>query len=286
MKVLVIGSTVVDVILNVNKMPVIGEDENINEQSFSIGGCAFNVFHTLRYLKVDCDLFSPVGKGIYGDYVKKYFHDENILPMIESEQDNGCCYCIVDQSGERTFLAMHGGEYLFEEKWFELLNEKHYDMIYVCGLELEEKTGKNIIAFLKTRKEQIYFAPSSRFCYIDHFLLAEMMSLKPVLHLSKSEILAFTKFNSIEQAASSLYKKTHNLIVVTLGKQGCYYYDGNDHYIKGFETTVVDTIGAGDCHLASLMAYQIKGYHIDEALLYANKLAAKVVGIKGSRLVQ
>lgn len=204
--------------------------------------------------------------------------------MIESNHDNGSCYCIVDQSGERIFLAMHGAEYLFEAQWFDLLKDKHYDMIYVCGLELEEKTGKNIIEFLKTRREQIYFALSSRFSYIDSFLLAEIFSLKPVIHLSKSEILDFTKLNSIESAAAYLYRKTHNLIVVTLGKQGCYYFDGNNHYIEGFETNVIDTIGAGDCHLASLMGYRIKGYQIDEALLHANRLEAKVVSMKGSRL--
>lgn len=63
MKVLVIGSTVVDVILNVDRMPLIGEDGNINEQSLSVGGCAFNVFHTLRYLKIDFQFLFSCRKG-------------------------------------------------------------------------------------------------------------------------------------------------------------------------------------------------------------------------------
>lgn len=284
MRVLVIGSTVVDVILNVNKMPLIGEDENINEQTLSIGGCAYNIFHTLKYLGVDCDLFSPVGKGIYGDYVRSYLNDEKVSILLESHQDNGCCYCIVDQSGERNFLAMHGAEYIFENEWFELLKDKKYDMIYVCGLELEERTGQYIVDFLKTRKEQIYFAPSSRFNYIEKNLLQELFSLSPIIHLSKSEILSFTQLKTIEQAAVYLYKKTNNLIIVTLGKQGCFYFDGDNHYIDGFAAKVVDTIGAGDCHLASFMGYRIKGNHIDEALVKANLLSAKLVSIKGSKL--
>lgn len=284
MRVLVIGSTVVDVILNVDRMPLIGEDENINQHSLSIGGCAYNVFHTLKYLKIDCDLFSPIGKGIYGDYIKRYFNEKHIPVFIESNQDNGCCYCIVDKTGERTFLAMHGAEYIFQFEWFKQLKNKHYDMIYVCGLELEEKTGKNIIDFLKSRDEQIYFAPSSRFNHIDYQLLTEILSLNPVLHLSKNEILSFTQLNTIEEAASSLYKMTNNLVIVTLGKQGCYYYDGYHHYINGFSAEVVDTIGAGDCHLASFMAYQINGYDNDTALLKANQIAAKIVGMKGSKL--
>ncbi|MDO5352961.1 MAG: PfkB family carbohydrate kinase, partial [Succinatimonas sp.] len=280
MKVLVIGSTVVDVILNVYKMPLIGEDENIIQQSLSIGGCAFNVFHTLKYLDVDCELFSPVGKGIYGNYIKDYFYKHHIPISIESLQDNGCCYCIVDQNGERTFLAYHGAEYIFQKQWFELLKNKQYDMIYVCGLELEEKTGQYLVEFLKTRKEQIYFAPSSRFDFIQKEIIDDIFSLKPIIHLSKNEILSYTKQQSVETAAIHLYQKTMNTIIVTLGEKGCYYYDGKHHYIDGFSIQVVDTIGAGDCHLAALMAYQIKGYGINEALKNANRLAAKVVAVK------
>lgn len=76
--------------------------------------------------------------------------------MIESNHDNGCCYCIVDQSGERIFLAMHGAEYLFEAQWFDLLKDKHYDMIYVCGLELEKNREKYHRIFKNKKRTNLF----------------------------------------------------------------------------------------------------------------------------------
>lgn len=284
MKVLIIGSTVVDVILNVKKMPLSGEDENITSQTISLGGCAFNVYHTLKYLKVDCELFSPIGKGYYGDYVRKYFHDHDMPVVLESQKQNGCCYCVVEETGERTFLAWHGAEYLFEKEWFEQLKNKSYDMIYVNGLELEEQTGKNIIDFLMTRQEKIFFAPSSRFPYIDPLIVNDMMQLKPVIHLSQSEIYTYTKMDSLERAAGFLFTQTRQKVIVTLGEKGCYFYDGNHHFIKGIKVEAVDTTGAGDCHLAAYMAYCAMGEEDEKALYHANLLAAQVVRKKGSTL--
>ena len=47
-KTLVIGSTVADVIVRVNHLPRTGEDLDIDEQTLSLGGCAYNV--TTRFL--------------------------------------------------------------------------------------------------------------------------------------------------------------------------------------------------------------------------------------------
>ena len=43
-KTLVIGSTVADVIVRVNHLPRTGEDLDIDEQTLSLGGCAYNVY--------------------------------------------------------------------------------------------------------------------------------------------------------------------------------------------------------------------------------------------------
>lgn len=284
MKVLVIGSTVVDVILNISKIPTIGEDENIISQQFSVGGCAYNVFSTLRYLHINCDLFSPIGKGIYGDYIKNHFQKNNIPVFLKSNGMNGCCYCLVDAKGERTFMALHGTEYIFKKEWFHLLKNEKYDAIYVCGLELEETTGCHIIEFLKSRQEPIYFSPSSRLCHINKNLMKEIFDLNPVVHLSKSEILQYMQFHDIQKAARILYQKTKNIVIITLAEEGSYFYDGKDHYIPAFKSKVVDTIGAGDCHIGAYIGYTLKGLDHEKALLKANYLSSLVVEKKGAGL--
>ena len=62
-QILVIGSTVADIIIHLDHLPGTAEDVNITRQTMSLGGCAYNVFHMIRLFKIPCTLFSPVGSG-------------------------------------------------------------------------------------------------------------------------------------------------------------------------------------------------------------------------------
>ena len=64
-KVLVIGSTVADVIIRLDKLPTTGGDVNVRGQKMSMGGCAFNVSQAIAYFDVPYLLFSPIGTGVY-----------------------------------------------------------------------------------------------------------------------------------------------------------------------------------------------------------------------------
>ena len=76
---------------------------------------------------------------------------------------NGCCYCFVESGGERTFIVDHGAEYLFQPEWFDLLDPADYSCVYVCGLEVEEPTGVNLISWLeKNPGLPICYAPGPR----------------------------------------------------------------------------------------------------------------------------
>lgn len=286
-KVLVIGSSVCDVIININQIPRIGEDENIISQSFHIGGCAFNVSSMLKYFDIPFDLFSPVGQGVYGEFVRKVLIEENIPILLETDINNGCCYCLVDKSGERTFICEHGGEYYFKQEWFQQLNSHDYEYVYICGLEMEEDSGKYIIEFLKQNPHlKIIFAPSPRINNIDKNRINTIFSLSPILHLNDKEILSYTQKQTIEEASHYLYKKTNNIIIVTLGDKGCYYYDGHHHYFDSIPTKVVDTIGAGDSHIGTMIAMMYKNIDLDNCMIEANRIASLVVSQKGARLKQ
>lgn len=285
MKVLVIGSSVCDVIININQLPKQGDDENIICQSLQIGGCAYNVASVLQYFNVPFDLFSPVGTGIYGQFVKQQFIKDHIPIMIESSRNNGCCYCLVESSGERTFICEHGAEYFYKKEWFDKLDPQDYQYVYICGLEIEEKTGEYIIEFLENNPYlQVIFAPSPRIYNIDQNKMNRIFALSPILHLNEREILEYTQQDTIEKGARALYQKTHNIVIVTLGKKGCYYYDQYDHYFSSQETKVVDTIGAGDSHIGTIIGMLYLHKSLDECMITANEIARKVVSQKGARL--
>ena len=89
---LIIGSTVVDVTIRLPHLPVTGEDVIVENQTMSLGGCAYNVSEILRQSGVPYTLFSPVGTGVYGNYVREHLGRKQIPILIPAPAaDNGCC---------------------------------------------------------------------------------------------------------------------------------------------------------------------------------------------------
>lgn len=286
-KTLVIGSTVADIIINVEELPSRTMSVNAIGSSMSAGGCAFNCAYALKLLGADFDLFSPVGTGIYGSFVAeklKQFGIESICPRPTEE--NGSCTCLVDKSGERTFISVHGAEYKFKKEWFDALDASVYDSVYLCGIEIEEDTGVNIIEFLERNpKLTVYFAPGPRLMSLDAETMERMFKLSPVLHLNEQEICECTGINGYKDAAKKLFEKTGNLIAVTLGEKGCYAYDnGEEIYVPGVPAKQIDTIGAGDGHIGAIIAGLSKGKDLEETLRTANAYAAAIVECKGALL--
>ncbi len=284
---LVIGSTCADVIVQVPHLPTRGEDVEIFHQELRLGGCAYNVSSILRHFKIPCTLCSPVGTGIYGDFVRNELQKQGIpIFYYNANVPNGCCYCLVDDSGERSFLCEHGAEYLFDKNNFSSFDLQTVDSIFICGLELEEKTAPEEISFLEKCDKTIYFAPGPRICTLDKNLLERIFLLHPFLHLNETEALSFTKTTSVKDAAFALYKKNSAPLVITLGSKGAFYFSSPNDFesVPAFKTVVKDTIGAGDAHFGSIIAGLKQKMPLKDAVLRANKVSAAIVGVKGSTL--
>lgn len=286
-QVLVIGSTVTDIILHVDHLPQTGEDVHVIRQTMSLGGCAYNVSDMIRHFQVPYTLFSPVGTGIYGRFVREALAEKGVkTPIPTPEQENGCCYCYVEASGERTFVCHRGAEYHFHPEWFRQLNADAFDSVYICGLEIEEPTGTHIVQFLEEHPAlQIYFAPGPRILMLLPEILTRIFSLSPILHLNESEAFEYTGKHTIEEAAHALYKRTGNTVIVTLGRQGAYYKAADRAaFIPGIRAEQTDAIGAGDSHIGTVISRLKQGASMENAIADANRTAAAVVETSGALL--
>ncbi len=287
-RLLFIGSTVADVVVRIPYLPRTGEDLHVLTQRTSLGGCACNAFLAARRAgHASCTLFSPVGSGVWGDWVQGALTQRGVTtPIPRVDTPSGCCYCLVEDGGERTFLSHHGAEYLFDAAWFDLIDLREYTGVYLCGLEVEEATGDVIIAALeKAPPRRLYFAPGPRICRIRPEKLSRIMALRPVLHLNAAEAAAFTRTEDLSRAAEMIHALTENDVIITLGERGALVLDEDGiREIRGFSAQVVDTIGAGDAHIGVIMAAEADGLPLTEAVRLANRVSAAVVGTSGAEL--
>lgn len=191
-KLLFVGVTCADVVINVDRLPRTAQDVVVYGQRMTLGGCAFNAFAVAHALGEPAVLFSPVGTGAFGDFVRKGLAAEGVPVLVENgSMENGCCYCFVEPDGERTFVAYHGADYHYEPAWFDALDMDEIDAVYVCGLEVEDPTGPVVVEFLERccADKTICFTPGPRPAAVPLDLLERVCDLHPVLHMNGDEAM-------------------------------------------------------------------------------------------------
>lgn len=295
-RLLIIGSTCVDVILRLDHLPTTGEDMH-PVQRFAMGGCAFNVAQVPKAYDVDLRFVTPIGDhGVFSDFVRAHLGNAGFRgPITVPDSENGCCYCLVERSGERTFLSVHGVEYSFHAEYMDAFADERFDYTYICGLEVEEKTGGELVAWLEAHPDiagTVVYAPGPRGIEVDADRTERILAMHPILHLNEQEAQALAGIdgseNHILAAAQALHAKTGNMVIVTCGADGVLWIsaDGSVHSAPSVPSTVVDTIGAGDSHCGAVLTGLTLGWTEEDTMRFANQIASEVVAQEGGAYIR
>ena len=65
---IVIGAAMLDIVMEIDKIPKSGTDVYAKGQTMMVGGCAYNVADILKHFGTNYTLFAPVGTGMYAFY--------------------------------------------------------------------------------------------------------------------------------------------------------------------------------------------------------------------------
>ena len=295
-RLLIIGSTCVDVILRLDHLPTTGEDMH-PVQRFAMGGCAFNVAQVPKAYDVDLRFVTPIGDhGVFSDFVRAHLDNAGYRGAITvPDSENGCCYCLVERSGERTFLSVHGIEYSFHAEYMDAFAGERFDYTYICGLEVEETTGGELVAWLEAHPDiagTVVYAPGPRGIEVDTDRTERILGMHPILHLNEQEAQALAGMSGSEDrvlaAAQVLHAKTGNMVIVTRGADGVLWIsaDGSVHSAPSVPSTVVDTIGAGDSHCGAVLTGLTLGWTEEDTMRFANQIASEVVAQEGGAYIR
>ena len=295
-RLLIIGSTCVDVILRLDHLPTTGEDIH-PVQRFAMGGCAFNVAQVPKAYNVDLRFVTPIGDhGVFSDFVRAHLDNAGFRgPITVPDSENGCCYCLVERSGERTFLSVHGIEYSFHAEYMDAFAGERFDYTYICGLEVEETTGGELVAWLEAHPDiagTVVYAPGPRGIEVDTDRTERILGMHPILHLNEQEAQALAGMSDSEEpvlaAAQALHVKTQNMVIVTCGADGVLWIsaDGSVHSAPSVPSTVVDTIGAGDSHCGAVLTGLTLGWTEEDTMRFANQIASEVVAQEGGAYIR
>ena len=285
-KVLLIGNAFIDVIAKVSTIPLPGEDTSATMMETMVGGCAYNIAMILQQFSISYDLLAPIGQGKHATLLKDTLVSTGHKILIEDPRDdNGWCLSLVDNKGERTFITFNGIEEYWQEGWFENIDFHQYYYVYLSGYSLEGSNGKIIIEQLQkySNHMQIIFDPCPRIKYIDAKVIQSLFSMHPIIHGNEQEICYMANQTNIHSALEALFTKTNRTVIVTLNYKGCVCFDGTTfHSVDSPTVTVIDTIGAGDSHLAAFIACLVQETSLIDACRISNIVASQIVQVQGA----
>jgi ribokinase len=267
MKIGVIGSINVDVMYEVDRAPKQGETIFGNKYNIKNGGKGANQAVILNSLEDEVVFFGAVGTDIFGLEARNNLYNKNLVSQIESKDGNTGLAIIQLLKGDNEIIVFKGAN--------DKINKEDIDMFFKKNPELEI-----IVSQLEINLESVKYLINKAYDLGIKVILnpAPAVSLNPLiankatyLIPNETEAEAIFKTNDLEQ----IVKDHGGKVIITLGKQGVMYLDGDTpQIIPSEEISVVDTTGAGDSFVAGFTSGIAQGLEVKEAIKKGIRVAS------------
>jgi len=258
-----------------------------------IGGAPLNVAIRLKSLGNDVSVISRVGKDDLGDSLLKFIKEKDIsiqYIQIDDELKTGKVDVLIDKNGSATYDIM------FPRAW-DNINITNSDkalmassdaFIFGSLIARSETSKRTLVSLIKLASYKI-FDVNLRAPHYTMDLIVEFMNLADFIKFNDEELLEISnylgsKHNSIEKNIKFISELTHTKnICVTKGKDGAILlFNGGLYHNDGYPANVVDTVGAGDSFLATLINFLLKKEDSQKAINMACAIGAIVAENEGA----
>ena len=274
----VVGSSNVDLVTYVDRMPVWGETISAPRFEMSHGGKGANQAVAAAKLGADVVMVSKVGDDMLGEGVIRNFEAMGVGAKHVQRvagQSTGTATILVNSAGDNFILIVKGanGELTPADVEAAGADLKACDLI-LLQLEVPLETVYAALAFGKRHgvKTMLNPAPAIRNLDMDQVRLAS------VLAPNETELAILTGMpveseDEIAAAAASLMAKGLETVIVTLGARGALMATPQGfRRIAPVKVQAVNSTGAGDAFIGAFARYSAAGLveaALDKATLYA-----------------
>jgi sugar/nucleoside kinase (ribokinase family) len=285
---ILVDSVVVDVVLNVDALPVRGSDTYV-ERSDSFAGGGFNVMAAASRLGLTSVYGGVVGLGPFATIAQEAMREEDIVVATppNDDLDTGFVVAIVEADGERTFLTSTGAEATLSSAQLDELDVHENDFVYFSGYALlHESNARALLSFLSRipAATSFLFDPGPIANEIPGALLDAVYERVDWFSCNAREAELLTDTDDVDVAARALSARMpRGGVIVRVGAEGCVVVVSGEAAVSvpGFPVPSVDSNGAGDCHVGAFAASLAMNHTVLEAARLANAAAAISVTKRG-----
>lgn len=258
-----------------------------------IGGAPLNGALRLKSFNNKVSLISSVGDDENGkkllDYISSHHVDISGI-QINKDFKTGKVKVMLNEKGSASY------DIKYPRAWDNIqLTEgaktlvKSSDAFIFGSLSARDDISRDTLLKLIELAKYKIFDVNLRAPYYTKELLLDLMNQSDFIKFNDEELYEISKylgskFNSLEQNITFISQVTNTPhICVTKGEHGAILlYDDVFYYNSGYQIKVVDTVGAGDSFLASLLDKLLKKTNPQTAINFACAVGALVTNNEGA----
>jgi ribokinase len=287
-KIVVIGSSNVDLIMKMEHLPEKGETVTGAEFMQVYGGKGANQAVAAARAGGNVAFVSCVGEDAYTpQMVLNYKNDGIDTQFVFHEKGiaSGYALIMIDKSGENIIsVAAEANQRLLPEKIDAASEVFDNAALILMQFETPEETIKYVIDLANEKGIPVMWnvAPAKTF---DFSYIPKVNIL--VLNEIEAGFLAGIKVKNeseAEKAAEILVKKGVEKVIITLGSKGAFVVTKNEKVsVPAFQVKAVDTTAAGDTFCGAFAVALVEGKSLKESLQFASAAAAISVTRMGAQ---
>lgn len=287
-KIIVIGSSNVDMVVRTSHLPAPGETILGGEFFMNQGGKGANQAVAIKRLGGNLIFMAKLGNDVLGRQSVGYFKKEGIdtrYIALDEDSASGVALISVDDHAENSIVVASGANMLLNEQDVDkMLEEMCEGDILLMQLEIPLQTVEYAArkAFGKGVKVVLNPAPARS---LPKELFRHLYMVTP--NRIEAEMLTGIKIANdadVEKVAEEICAMGIKNVIITLGSKGCLIREeGVSYRIDAFKVEPVDTTAAGDTFNGALCVGLSEGMDLKQAAVMASKASSIAVTRMGAQ---
>ncbi|MBO0468625.1 ribokinase [Enterococcus plantarum] len=285
-KVIVLGSINMDMVMETDRLPKVGETLLGQSIDYYVGGKGANQAVAAARVGAMVSLIGKIGDDTFGSKVYKHLEQEKIdVSGVTSEKNifTGVA-SIFKLKEDNAIVVLPGANMLLQDIETNLTENVKSDDILLTQLEIPIETVKKGLSLAKAKGAVTILNPAP---YDEKVI--DMLPVVDIITPNETEFEGLLGYSITDEGQFEKemlnWSRTHKTqLIVTRGGDGISYTTENEVItIPAKEVTVVDTTGAGDTFNGILAACLAKEMTVSEAIQIAGKGATLSVTKLGAQ---
>ena len=288
-KICVVGSSMIDLISKVPRLPKLGETLVGRSFHLGYGGKGANQAVMAAKLGARVTMVNKVGRDVFGEGTLGNYREQGIDTthvMFDESRFSGVAPIFVDDNAQNFIVIVPGANLGLlpadVQKAAEVILAAD---ILICQLEILSETTLEAFRIAKSGNVRTILNPAPAASIPD-----ELLQLSDICAPNETETELLTgqpvgTMAEAEAAARKLLPRGTRTVILTLGERGALLVDEDTvESIPAVKVDAVDPTGSGDAFIGSLAVFLGEGLSMSNAIRRANAVAALSVTRIGTQV--